>query len=224
MEQRTLEWYRARLGNFTGSCVGKLMGSSRTKGEVFSKTAISYIYEVAFERWLDPDMVDDDAKFEEYVYINNVTTRAMQYGIDMEGKARFEYMALTGNIVDECGSVDHPEIEWFSSSPDGLIGDDGCLEIKCLGKKSYMAYLFSDRTSESLLAINPEYWWQCQSHMAVTGRKWCDFVVYNPNLSKSKMLVFHIERDEDAITKLCERIKLANDKIDEFAKYDKPND
>lgn len=217
MEQRTLEWQRARLGKFTGSSVGKLMVTARG-GKGFGKTALSYLYGVAYERALDDNIVDSDDEFDQWVWRNNPTSRAMEWGTENEPLARQEYITNTWHPVVECGSITHPEVPCFASSPDGLVDNDGCLEIKCLGKSTLMAYRHECKDADGLKSLNPEYYWQCMAHMAVTGRSWCDFVIFNPEVGEQyRLLVVRINRDEEAIATLLERVKEADKLVVELA-------
>jgi hypothetical protein len=92
IEQRSLQWYRQRLGNFTGSSIHKLI----SKKNELTKTALSYIFEVAAERCLAEKIVNGDEEFTEYLETVSVTTKAMQFGIDMEDLARATYEMVTG--------------------------------------------------------------------------------------------------------------------------------
>ena len=181
--QHSLGWYRSRLGSFTGSCIGRLMKENRQGG--FSDTAMSYIYQVAATRYMNDAVVRDDRLFAEYLEAVSVETKAMRRGTEMEAPARRLYARLTGRTVTERGSVEHPTIPFFASSPDGYIGADGnggsgCLEIKCPNQDTYMRYRNEVRDNGSLKKVKPEYYWQCQSHMMCTGAGWCDFVAYCP--------------------------------------------
>ena len=134
-EQHSLEWYRKRLGNFTGSRVGDLMKSSRKAGEMFGDTAKSYIYQVAAERNMNPSVVEDDELFQMYLHQVDIGSKAMRWGNEQEGNARSLYEKITGRRIVETGSCAHPSIPHFASSPDGYYYDEdthekGCIEIK----------------------------------------------------------------------------------------------
>lgn len=182
-DQHSLGWFRARLGNFTGSCIGKLMKENRQGG--FSDTAMTYIYQVAATRDMNELIVQDDSLFKEYLSVTNIETKAMRWGTEQEENARRLYSRIKGFEVTERGSVEHPAIDFFASSPDGWIADDGtgqsgCLEIKCPNQDTYMRYRAEVCDNETLKKVKPEYYWQCQSHMMCTGASWCDFVAYCP--------------------------------------------
>lgn len=218
MEQRSFEWFASRLGFFTGSEVGKLMVSSRKKDETFGDTAISYIMKKMAERDLIDEVRTDEEVFNEYQYINSVSSRSMQFGTDNEPIARKLIMKELGETFEEVGSIPHPEVPWFSSSPDGL-SDDGkiALEIKCPSIDTFMRYRCFVKDGDTLKKENSIYYYQALSHMAVTGAETCIFVLFNPFL-KHPLYWFRIDRNEAAIKELLERVKIANDYINELNK------
>jgi len=81
-------------------------------------------------------------------------------------------------MVIESGLVDHPAIEGFAASPDGLVNDDGLVEIKCPNTATHVDFLQTGK-------IDQKYIWQMQSQMSCTGRKWCDFVSFDDRLPES---------------------------------------
>lgn len=213
MEQRTHEWYTARLGFFTGSEVGKLMVRSKKKGQIFGDTALSYIYKKMAERDLIDEIKFDEDVFNEFQYINSVSSRAMQFGTDNEPLARKLIIKELGETFEEVGSIPHPNVEWFSSSPDGLSSNRNiCLEIKCPTIETFMKYKCCVHGGESLKDENPLYYWQVMSHMAVTGAAFCIFVVFNPFL-KHPLHWFKIPRNEADVCLLECSVRDANDYI-----------
>lgn len=210
--QRSLDWFRSRLGNFTGSEVGKLMKSGRKKEDMFGETAMTYISEVAFERDLNPKIVEDDELFQIYVDETSINSRSLRWGIEQEENARNLFEKIMGVKVEKCPSVNHPTIERFSSSPDGyVVGDEerACLEIKCLGKSNYAKYMVKLHTPEDLKDLNDQYYWQCVAHMSVTGAHCCYFFAYNPFCNHSYIIV-KIPRNEEEIEMLESRVITAN--------------
>lgn len=210
--QRTLDWYRDRLGKITGSCVGDLMGKGR--GTEFTKTGLSYLNSVAAERMMPEVIIADDDLFSQYVYEVDVTNKAMRIGTERETEARDLYMEVKKKEVVETGSIQSSGLEGFASSPDGLVIDqsgaiEGTIEIKCPKPSTYFEYRTSVHDAESLLKVNPDYYWQCISHMEVTGAKWCDFIVFCP-YNRMPLHIVRINRDEEAIKKLRERVTTAN--------------
>ena len=217
-EQRTLDWYRDRLGYITGSQVGVIMKSGRTKDKVFSDTALTYLHQLAGERSLNPEVVHDDATFEFYLQQANSTSKAMRFGIEQEENARATYETLTGRTVKEVGLCRHPEIEHLASSPDGITTDgdiEGCIEIKCPTLSTYSKYVVEISDNESLKKVNPDYFYQCQNHMACTGTQFCDFIAYCPFVGNPIHIV-RITRDEEAIDQIIQRVALAEAQINEI--------
>ena len=100
-EQRSLDWFRCRLGNITGSSIGLLMKSGRS--DMFSDTAKNYIFQVAAERAMNPEIVNDDIAFAEYLSAVNVESKAMRFGTEQEASARDLYSRLTGRHIVEVG-------------------------------------------------------------------------------------------------------------------------
>lgn len=218
-EQRTLNWYRDRLGYITGSQVGKLM--KLTKSGEFPDTAKTYLYQCAYERMLDSDIVVDDEQFEKYVYYNSATSKAMSYGSQMEAEARSLYSFDYDFEVQEVGAIKHSQYD-FKSSPDGLIlmaeKVIGVLEIKCPMGATVAKYMSQIYDAQSLKSVNPEYYWQCMAHMAVVpDAKFCDFVIYsqwtNPHIK-----VVTIHRDDKEIEILLGAVNLGNEFISNVLK------
>lgn len=216
-KQHSLEWFRRRLGNFTGSQVGLLMKKGRS--DFFSDTAKSYIYQVAAERSMNPIIVEDDVLFQDYLDQVNVSSKATQWGNDQESNARELYCKITGNEVSEVGSCSHPSIEHFASSPDGICEVDGeiigCIEIKCPNQNTYMKYKSEISDNKSLLSVKYEYYYQCMAHMMCVGAKWCDFVVYNP-FQISPICITRISADGCVFREIEERVVKANQIVDDL--------
>lgn len=128
------------------------------------------------------------------------TNAAMQWGVDQEPLARAEYEVKTGNFVDQIAFVDHPTIVNFGCSPDGLVGDDGLIEIKCPNTATHIDYVMQDK-------VPTKYIPQIQCQLAVTGRKWCDFVSFDPRLPDGlQILIVRLDRDDEYIEKLEARV------------------
>lgn len=217
-EQHSLEWFRARIGNITGSQVGLLMKAGRK--DYFSETAKSYIYQVAAERSMNPAILSDDELFNEYLQQVDVTSKAMRWGTEQEENARELYEQLTGRHTAEVGSCRHPDIPHFASSPDGFFideatGEKGCLEIKCPNQATFMKYRAEVSGNDTLLAVKYEYFYQCMAHIMCTGAAWCDFIAYCP-FQRSPIHIVRITPDEAVIKEMAERITKANELIDEL--------
>lgn len=219
-EQRSIDWYRKRLGNFTGSRIADLMGKPKKKGDEFSQTALSYINEIVSERLLMKEVVEDDELFQQYMDQVCVVNRAMQWGIENEVNARMLYTEITGRYVVETSSIKHNTLPRFASSPDGFYydedkGEKGAIEIKCPSLKTYTNYVANISDNKSLLEVEPKYYWQCMAHMMCVDAQWCDFVAYNPFAVKC-IHVVRIMRDEDAIAQLEDKVIKANAKAEEM--------
>lgn len=216
MEQRTLEWYRARLGYITGSNVGTLMKSGRTKDKTFSDTALTYLYQLAGERSLNPEIVKDDDMFTFYIDQTTSQSKAMRFGTEQEENARNTYIQVTGREVQEVGLCHHETISYLASSPDGITKDGdvlGCVEIKCPALATFSKYVSEITDNDSLKKVNPDYFYQCQNHMACTGAEFCDFITYCPFV-ENPIHIVRITRDNDAIFKIEERVKEAEEIIE----------
>lgn len=210
IEQHTLDWYRSRIGRITGSQVGRLMKKGRN--DVFGEDAKTYIYQLAAERTMSPDILMDDTEFEKYLEQVNVETKAMRFGTDMESVARDTYCLLKDVQCEEVGLCDHFSIEAFSSSPDGLVyTSEGlvALEIKCPVQSTFMRYKTEIRNNETLLKVKPEYFYQCMAHMMCTNAIRTDFIVFNPYQEDSIHIV-SILPDEAVFQEMQNRIENAN--------------
>lgn len=124
------------------------------------------------------------------------TNAAMQWGVDNEEPAREVYEYKCDTEVDQVGFVDHPSIEYAGMSPDGLVGKDGLLEIKCPNTATHIDYM--------LAGVMPsEYVKQVQFQMACSGRLWCDFMSYDPRLGPDlQTFIVRVERDDELISQI----------------------
>lgn len=188
MEQRSAEWFAARLGCVTASRVKDVMASGR--GGAPSATRKNYMMELLCERLTGQQSGPD---------LSNKP--AVQRGVELEPFACMAYEADKGLMVVETGLVMHPTISGFGASPDGLVGDDGVLEIKCPNTATHIATMQSERH-------DPQYEWQMLAQMACTGRAWADFVSYDDRLPEPLQYVCHrFERDFKRIREMESEIK-----------------
>ena len=169
-DQRSPEWYAARLGVPSASEFDKIITQ---KGEP-SKQAQKYLYRLVGERL--------SGKPEE-----TYTNGAMQRGVELEGEARSFYQLVHDVVVEQVGFCKTEGKTVYGCSPDGLIGQDGGLEIKCPNMATHVSYLINP---DSLLS---DYFQQVQGGLLVTGRKWWDLLSYYPGI---KPLVIRIEPDK----------------------------
>ena len=178
--QGSEEWKALRLGKATASRVADIV--ARTKSG-YGASRANYMAQLIAERLTG--QVGES-------YVN----AAMQHGIDTESEARNAYCFYSGNAVDEVAFVPHPTIADAGCSPDGLVGDDGLVEIKCPNTATHLETLLGQ-------AVPGKYGTQIQFQMACTGRKWCDWVSYDPRMPESmRMFVMRIERDDRLIAEL----------------------
>lgn len=217
IEQGSFEWLRQRLGNFTGSRISDLMVSGK-KGELFGKTALSYIYEVAAERDLLQSYIDDDYLFEIYQQQVSVSNKYTDWGHEIEDLAAERYQLATGFELEECESIQHPAIPYFSASPDRIAikgGTKKVVEIKCPLPKTFMEYMAEVKDNNTLKSVNPKYFYQIQAEMSCTGLDRADFVAFCPFL-KHNIHIVEITRDNMVISEFEKRITEANKIINQI--------
>jgi predicted phage-related endonuclease len=187
VKQGTEEWRRARLGKVTSSRFAEVM----TGGA--GKTAHSYMLDLIGERLTGEPSEELRNKY-------------VDWGHEHEASARAAYawqLEPGSGVVTQVGFVPHPDLpEDVGGSPDGLVGDDGLMEIKCpYTLKAHLQTLLSGE-------VPSEYFWQCQGNLWVTGRKWLDYVSFHPRLPEHLQLcVIRVERDEDQIEELERKVK-----------------
>ena len=198
------------------------MKCGRKKEETWSETARSYIYQVAGERLFNEKFLEDDGIFQDYLDLISVSTKAMQFGSDQEDAAKSLFMQMNfpeGEIV-ELSSCKHDTIPYFAASPDGAIygrdgGDIKIIEVKCPNINTYMKYRTLINDAASLKEVEPKYYWQMMAEMSCTGATSGIFITYCPWLSKPIHWA-DIERNEDDVKLMEDRVMLANEFIDEI--------
>lgn len=173
-EQRTDEWFTARLGKVTASRVADVMAKTKTG---YSASRENYMAQLVVERLTQ-------TKAESF------TNAAMLHGIEQEPFARAAYEAAQGVMVEEVGFMSHPDIEMAGASPDGLVGDDGMVEIKCPNTAGMIEALLTQK-------VPAKYFAQMQMQIACAGRQWCDYVVFDPRMPvKAQLFVKRVPRDD----------------------------
>lgn len=178
-EQGSPEWHAARVGVITASKYRDAVDTTQ-KGKPTSKS-ILYAAQVAIERISGQPC---DEVFNSW---------QMKRGQELEAAARMEYEAETGNLASESGIV-LTDDKLFGYSTDGLVGTDGLIEIKSLVSALGVLEMWRDQDLS-------EYMHQIQGGLWITGRKWCDFVMYAPQLEPvgKQLYVERVERDEKFI-------------------------
>ena len=186
-------WMEKRRGKFTCSKFGDLISEGRAKGETFSQTGLSYIRRVVAERL---------GSFYE------TSARSMEWGTSNEPSAIAEYSRRTGVAVDSAPFQFFEYSNLVGGTPDGLIGGDGCIEVKCPFDPAVHVNTLLTR------AVPKDYQWQVVGHLLVTGRQWCDFISFDPRMqSPQSMCVVRVNRDEELILFLLQRIRFACDEM-----------
>ena len=209
VEQNTLDWHRWRLGNMTASSIAKIIGKGRAKDAVFTETGLKYLRGVAYGRMVSDEVWLDDERSWMFVRRNGVETAATRWGHDNELMARFAYQKARDVKVTDGAMYRHGVLKHLTASPDGLVGDDGLVEIKCpYGNDAFMLYASTIFDAASLNAGQAYYYWQVQCQLEVTGRDWCDFVVYDPDIVGG-LHIARIERVQDDIDTMLERVAIA---------------
>jgi len=201
-EQRTPEWFEARLGRPTASRFGDIMAKTRTG---YSASRKNYRAELVIQR-LTQEIPE------------NYQSSAMEWGVENEPLARLQYELASGNSVEDTSLWLHDEIE-AGASPDGLIGKDGCLEIKCPNTATHLETLRSGR-------VPRQYFAQVQGQMWVTGRQWCDFVSFDPRLPQNAQLFITRVPKDDAYIKdleyeIIEFLKEVEDEVAFVQSYER---
>lgn len=178
MEQRSPEWYAARCGKLTASRIAEALAKTKS-GWGASRANIRT--EIICERLTG-------------VATEGFVNKEMQWGTEKEpdGRAAYEFHSDVDVVL--VGFVDHPRIAMSGASPDGLVGDDGLLEIKCPNTATHLDTLLG-------APIPDKYIKQMQWQLACTGRKWCDFVSYDPRVPEEmRLYVQRVPRDDDLIS------------------------
>jgi len=193
MDQRSDEWFSARLGFATASRMNDALAGPDTAARR------NYLIQLVTERLTGQQQ-------------ESYNSAAMQRGVDLEPVARMAYESKNG-FVDKTGFHKHQSIEWFGASPDGLVGDDGLVEIKCPNSTTHVDYILEGK-------VPTKYKRQMLAQLACTGRKWCDFVSFDDRLPEHlQLFVVRFEPKQEEIDKLQEGvIKFLNDVQQEFNK------
>ena len=191
--QRTPEWFELRLGKVTASRIGDLMAKTKSG---YSASRTNYMAELAIQRLTG-------------TVEQGFTSPAMLWGTEQESNARNAYSFFTDNEVNEIAFINHPTIEQAGASPDGLVGDDGLVEIKCPNSATHLDTLLTGK-------INNKYLLQMQWQMACSGRKWCDFVSFDPRFPEDlKIFIKRVERDDKLIAEITAEVKKFLAELDE---------
>lgn len=181
MNQRTDEWFKDRLGHVTASRVSDAIAGKDTA------TRRNYLVQLVAERLTGQQQ-------------ESYTNAAMQWGTETEPLARVAYQS-EHDWVEEVGFIKHPIIEWFGASPDGLTGD-GLIEIKCPNTTTHLDWRLDG-------VVPKKHQPQMLAQLACTGRKWVDFVSFDPRLpEKLQLFVVRFEPNRKEIEALEKKVEM----------------
>ena len=179
MQQRSDEWYAVKCGKISASSVSDVLAGG--KG-------------ITRKKYMMRLLAENVSGIPQETYKNG----AMEWGIETEPLAKRAYEDSNYVAVKEVGFV---EIDEFTGcSPDGMIGDDGLIEIKCPNTSTHLGYILENK-------MPSEYVLQVQMQLWVCDRKWCDFVSYDPRVPKRPLWSIRVERNEEKITEIKDGIK-----------------
>lgn len=172
LQQGTDEWLEVRLGKFTASTATAIKSNGKGLDTLVLDKAVELITKKQAKK--------------------AYKSAAMENGNEMEDEARTVYELSTGLSVVQVGFCELNE--HVGCSPDGLVGDDGLVEIKCPEARTFLSYKLTKK-------VDTGYYAQMQMQMYVTDRQWCDYVVYNPDFPDA-IIIKRVERDEAFIEKI----------------------
>jgi putative phage-type endonuclease len=180
IDQGTPEWHQERCGKATASRIADIIATTKSGPSASRK---NYLAQLVAERLTG-------------TVAESYTNAAMQWGKDTEEQARATYAFLQGVDVLKAPFVPHPELTDSGASPDGFVGSDGLIEIKCPNTATHIETLLASK-------IDAKYITQMQWQMACTGRQWCDFVSYDPRMPEHLAIwVKRVPRDSAMIEEL----------------------
>ncbi len=186
-EQQSPQWLKERCGCLTASRMAD--ATAFLKGGKEAEARRKYKIELVAERMTD-------------LMVSRFVTDAMQWGIEQEPYARARYEEITGNLVQPCGFAIHGDIPLFGASPDGLVGDDGLVEIKCPTTSTFVEWVSGG-------VVPAQHLPQMLAQLAVTGRKYVAFFAYDPRMKVRECRSFlrRFEPSEEDIVKTEEAAK-----------------
>lgn len=173
MIQGSAEWVAARLGKVTASRVNGVFTKPKTG-------LVSKVREALFADLLSERLTGKPAAYD------FADEAARSWGAQTEPFARAAYMAQTHAAIELCGFVDHPTVPMAGASPDGVVGLDGMVEIKCPNTETHKEYC-RKRT------IPKSYREQIKWGLACTGRRWCDFISFDPRADEQQLFIQRVE-------------------------------
>lgn len=192
-KQGSDEWIAARVGRVGASRISEIVAKTKSG---YSTSRANYAAELVAERLTG-------------VPAEKFSNAAMQWGTEHEADARMLYEISSDCSVATVGLVLHPSIDMAQCSPDGLVGDNGLVEIKCPLTATHISTLLTQ-------TVEGKYVKQMQWQMACTGRQWCDFVSFDPRLpADMQLFVTRVKRDPNAIAELETEVTRFLSEVDE---------
>jgi len=194
VEQGSPEWFAQRLGRITASNFGALMTLPRSKKDreagLISETARTYLVKKVSE------VLTGMSK--------EFTTQSMEWGSETEDEARKIYELENMVEVKQIGFAILESNPIVGGSPDGLVGDDGIIEIKCPDSNTFTGYLLGDSIVKGYMA-------QIQGNLWILDRSWCDFIVYDPRVIREdlRIHIMRVNRDDEYISKIAQAVDRA---------------
>lgn len=180
MEQGTDEWRVARLGKVTASRISDVVARTKTG---WGASRANLMAELVAERLTG-------------TAAEGYSNAAMQWGTEKEPEARALYALLINTPVKEVGFIEHPTIPMSGASPDGYVGDVGLVEIKCPNTATHIDTLLGG-------SVPAKYIGQMQWQLSCTGRRWCDFISFDPRMPDTMaMFIKRVDRDDAMIAHL----------------------
>lgn len=182
--QGSVEWHLARCGKVTASRIADLMSTTKSG---WGASRGNYMAELIAERLTS-------------VPADSFSNAAMKWGVETEPMARAAYQFYADLDVAETGFVPHPAIAESGASPDGLVGEDGLVELKCPNTATHIETLLG-------ATVPGKYMLQMQWQMACTDRKWCDFASFDPRMPENmRLFVRRLQRNDSEIKFIGERV------------------
>lgn len=166
-ETERAQWLAARAGKLTASRMRDAMATLKDGRP--AKTRADLMRDLLAERLTG-------------LSVRHYVSDAMQWGLEIEDDAKREYESATGAFINPCGFFDHPRIDQFGATPDGFL-EDGLIEVKCPTTPTFVEWLRAG-------TVPAEHEPQMLAQMACTGRRWCEFVAFDPRVQFKRLRLF----------------------------------
>lgn len=177
IEQGSEAWLAQRIGKLTASRMADVLATTKSGPSASRK---NYLAQLVAERLTGTRQ-------------ESFTNAAIEWGVENEPLARAEYEILTDCSVEQVAFIDHPAIDWCGASPDGLVYENGLIEIKCPNTATHIDYLLGQKPPAKYVP-------QMLLQLACTGRGWCDFVSYDPRMPEEhRLFVVRFEPKKEEI-------------------------